>query len=226
MFITLDYLKTSFKEFNKLYFNNELPTPQFKIGRGTTRLGYFQSRRHSHFHTTLIISISQYNGLRTQKDINHTLIHEMIHLWQFVNGYTDSHGTSFKRKAETIRVESNGLYNIKRLHNGVELENGTKPESIPTIRKPKSVCVFATYSKTENLYWLFGCANTNYNTMQSFFRRNQHNWDLLGYWETNDNDLLKLHRCRTRLRGRKFTKEMFKQFANEKKLHFLLEKLG
>ena len=71
-----------------------------------------------------------------------------------------------------------------------------------------------------------GCANTNYNTMQSFFRRNQHNWDLLGYWETNDNDLLKLHRCRTRLRGRKFTKEMFKQFANEKKLHFLLEKLG
>lgn len=35
MFITTSYLKESFKKYNELYFDNELPMPdEFKVGRG------------------------------------------------------------------------------------------------------------------------------------------------------------------------------------------------
>ena len=115
MVITINYLTEAFKKYNALYFNNELPMPDaFKIGRGVRRLGYFQVRRVSGIVTKRTIAVSQYNGLRTQHDIDTTLIHEMVHLWQHIKGYTDSHGQSFKNKSWDIHIKSKGEFNITR----------------------------------------------------------------------------------------------------------------
>ena len=228
MFITTKYLAETFKKYNAMYFNNELPTPTFKVGRGVRRLGCFTYRKINGRFETMQITVSQYNGLRTQKDIDKTLIHEMIHLWQRVNGYSDVHGNSFKRKAQMIKVASNGEIDITRLSKGVELENNAGPHNIPTIKQPKNITVFAARHKSSNDYWLFGTANTStaFYEINSILRRNSHIWENLGCWETKDPDLLKLNRCRSRLCGRRFTEQEFIKFVNEKNIYFLIKKFA
>jgi hypothetical protein len=226
MFITIEYLTEAFKKYNSLYFDNELPMPNaFKIGRGVQRLGYFQVRRVRGVVTKLTIAVSQYNGLRTQQDIDTTLIHEMIHLWQHIKGYTDSHGQSFKNKSWDVYLKSKGVFNITRCRN-VGLEATATAKDLPQPKSASCICVLVAQDKTDGKYWLIGSAETKVGHWIQYFRRNAHRWIFIHWFETQDKDMMKLTRCVSRLRGRFFnTANDLLLFAREKKLNFLVKSL-
>lgn len=102
------------KEFNKEYFNNELNINQLKF-RISTRMtktrGTFKGSCKMGT-TTITISNRLY---QVYEEWTKTLLHEMIHYWQFVKyGYAD-HGKTFKRKSNDIYKLSKGTYDISRL---------------------------------------------------------------------------------------------------------------
>lgn len=225
MVITIDYLTEAFKKYNALYFDNELPMPDaFKISKGVWRLGYFQVKRVRGIRDIVLkltIAVSQYNGLRTQHDIDTTLIHEMVHLWQHIKDYTVSHGQSFKNKSWDIHLKSKGAFNITRCRK-VGLEATATAKDLPQPKSPSHICVLVAQDKTDGRYWLIGSAETKVGNWIQHFRRNAHRWILIDWFETQDKDMMKLTRCVSRLRGRFFkTANELYMFADEKKLTFI-----
>ena len=221
MVITIDYLTEAFKKYNALYFVNELPMPDaFKVGRGVRRLGCFQTKGRFPFQKTAIM-VSQYNGLRTQQDIDHTLIHEMIHLWQWNNHHKLGHGQSFKNKSWDIHLKSKGVFNNTRCRK-VGLEETATAKDLPQPKSSSHICVLVTQDKTDGRYWLIGSAETKVGNWIQHFRHNAHRWIFIGWFETQDKDMMKLTRCVSRLRGRFFkTANELYMFADEKKLTFI-----
>ena len=94
MIATVPFIKKTFIEFNKKFFNNELPMVNFKISRTKRSLGDYSPTENR-------IRVSGlYDNSKT--DIENTILHEMCHHWQYVNyGYCD-HGYSFYKIAEKI----------------------------------------------------------------------------------------------------------------------------
>lgn len=110
--ITIEWLENEFNKFNKLYFNGELPLPHFVIFHPKTTLGQFQPcMRLTPFGNPIgapIIRISNY-FIRPIKEIQTTLIHEMIHYFIHFKGIEDtsSHGKKWKELAAQINVKGN-----------------------------------------------------------------------------------------------------------------------
>jgi len=92
---TPDYdLNKKYNEFNKLYFNNELPD-SIKVvwnGRLKSKAGQTDGRH----------SIEINPDLETEIEVDSTLVHEMIHVNQKVKGISDIHGPFFKAEAERL----------------------------------------------------------------------------------------------------------------------------
>lgn len=97
-------LETLFTEYNRRYFDGALPRLPIRLsGRMRTRLGQLAlspdgaqareitiSRRHLHRHGW--------------DEASHTLLHEMVHLWQHAQGLGVDHGPRFRRKAAEVGV--------------------------------------------------------------------------------------------------------------------------
>lgn len=107
MKVATEFLANSFKVFNTIYFNGKLVTPNFEVSHTKTALGDFRSIGNSYYR----IRISDYY-IREQKDIEQTLLHEMIHLYQKQMGVGYGHDYSFKKKANEINRK--GGYAISR----------------------------------------------------------------------------------------------------------------
>lgn len=103
--LTVPILKNMFIKFNNMYFDNKLKMPIIKISNTKSYLGYCT------YVPQLIIKISTYFN-RDMHDIETTMVHEMIHLWQYYNNCRDGHGKSFKQKAAEINAR--GLHHISR----------------------------------------------------------------------------------------------------------------
>lgn len=126
--ITLPNIEKAFNKFNELYFANSLPTPIFCIKTNHRALGSCSVQKKPNQETpTITITISNFY-LVPDKDFEDTLIHEMIHLKQYITFGRMSHTTTFKQMAEAINKESNGRYNITRCSSrkGYELSNEAK----------------------------------------------------------------------------------------------------
>lgn len=109
MLLTLDILNDWFGRFNDSYFGGALERPVFRITRAASYLGNFQGYRRK----PPVIRLSVFYD-RGEEALQTTLLHEMIHLWQFsVRGKPD-HGASFKAKAADIYSRSGGAYAITR----------------------------------------------------------------------------------------------------------------
>jgi hypothetical protein len=103
LFLT-DRLARLFDELNRLHFGGRLPDIPLRLsGRMRTRLGQLcldpdtlepfeitMSRRHIERHGW--------------DEARHTLLHEMVHLWQFASGYPVDHGPIFRSKARAVGV--------------------------------------------------------------------------------------------------------------------------
>ena len=108
MEVTTDFIKSSFDKFNKEYFNGALVTPTFEVSHCRRALGDFR-RRYKYYR----IRVSDYY-IRSQRDIEQTILHEMIHLYQNQFNCRDkSHGIDFKEKAFDINCK--GGWHISRL---------------------------------------------------------------------------------------------------------------
>ena len=105
--LTISQIENLFHRFNGQYFNRKLPNVTIKYCCAKGYTGIFDPRKNKYgLHT---IKISKYFDM-DDYSIENTLIHEMIHLWQYVNGYQDIHGESFKRMMNTIN--SCGIHKI------------------------------------------------------------------------------------------------------------------
>lgn len=127
--ISTTILKIWFNEFNAEYFDNKLSMPTLQVKTCKSYLGKcYPSRR-------LIIISNFYN--RPAHDIRQTLIHEMIHLynWYFDSKYI-GHGIPFKRKAREIN--NKGDWGIARC---CHITNEVKQTA--TAKSSKSVYAFA-----------------------------------------------------------------------------------
>ena len=115
MTITTTLLTQWYNQFNHTFFNDELPHTNINICVSKTKraLGSCQMQL---FGGKKTIKVSQYYK-RTEIEYQATLIHEMIHLYEYIKFRTMSHGKFFKNMAKQIYTQSNGLYNIQRTSN-------------------------------------------------------------------------------------------------------------
>lgn len=107
--LTLDTLNVWFDRFNDSYFGGALERPVFRITRAASYLGNFQGYRRK----PPVIRLSVFYD-RGEDALRTTLLHEMIHLWQFRTLGKPDHGASFKAKAADIYSRSGGEYAITR----------------------------------------------------------------------------------------------------------------
>lgn len=110
-------IRAFFKNFNELYFNNELPynfSIEFKFVK--KYLGQFHWEGRYANNGTCVIRFSTAWQM-TDFEMQKVLIHEMIHMWQWVHNYNDHHGRSFKTKAAIINMKTQSKYAIARCTN-------------------------------------------------------------------------------------------------------------
>ena len=123
--ITLPKLETLFEKFNKEYFNGELQKPNFRIKTNKRQLGCCEVKHtvtNPYVNVTIVIS-NYYNV--PSKDLEETMLHEMIHYMEYVKHKKMTHTKTFKEKADEINKLSKHRYNISRTtsRNGFELSN-------------------------------------------------------------------------------------------------------
>ena len=96
------WVTDNYKKFNSLYFDNLLPDPdgEMIIFDITTDKRY-KSLGTAYDRKPYMIRINFRYDL-PEIEYQDTLLHEMIHIWQYVIGYKGSHGKSFKKKAREI----------------------------------------------------------------------------------------------------------------------------
>ncbi len=101
-----------FADYNTRYFGGALPALPFRIsGRMSTRLGQLCLRYETGEPYEITVSrshIDRHGWVETAG----TLLHEMVHLWQHVNGHRVDHGPAFRRKAEAIGVVASARRSI------------------------------------------------------------------------------------------------------------------
>ena len=112
MEITKQFLTEKFREFNRDYFDNEIPLTGFGFLKGKSVLGVYSRG-------TKTIKITTYYKNITQHDVEEILIHEMVHAWQHATGKLDRgahhhHGDIFYAKANQVNMKSMGKYHISR----------------------------------------------------------------------------------------------------------------
>ena len=96
------WVKENYIKFNSLYFDNILPPINsdliiFEI----TNSKKIKSLGTSYNKKPYKIRINFRYDL-PEIEFQDTLLHEMIHIWQYIMGYKGGHGKSFKKKAKDI----------------------------------------------------------------------------------------------------------------------------
>ena len=97
----IKWVKERYKVFNMLYFDNILPKPDEGIIFIVTNSKKIKSLGSSYPTSPYKIRINFRYDL-PEIEWEDTLIHEMIHIWEFLMGYSGGHGKTFKRKAKEI----------------------------------------------------------------------------------------------------------------------------
>lgn len=117
--MTTSEIRKYAEKFNKDLFDNELNISKidFKISKKMINvLGNFRYQKKGIFNYYQRITISE-NILISENDFENTLIHEMVHAWQFQKNKGLSHGYTFIQKSDIIKEKSNGKYCIRKSSN-------------------------------------------------------------------------------------------------------------
>ncbi|HEY2804272.1 MAG TPA: SprT family zinc-dependent metalloprotease [Gemmatimonadales bacterium] len=92
-----------FHEYNVRHFAGRLPEVPIRLsGRMRSRLGHLTLGTHGD--PTEITISRRHLGAHPWEEVAHTLLHEMVHLWQWSNGQAVDHGAAFRAKAREIGV--------------------------------------------------------------------------------------------------------------------------
>jgi hypothetical protein len=97
-------LEAAFAALNARHFGGALPVVPVRIsGRLRRRLGQITVERASG--RPLAITIARRHvATHDWREVEETLLHEMVHLWQCVNGRRVDHGPVFRAKAREVGV--------------------------------------------------------------------------------------------------------------------------
>lgn len=165
--ITIPAIEKKFDIFNAQFFENRLPHVQFIISNSKCHLGRYSSRWDE---MRPKITISTYYKV-SEEDVENTLIHEMIHLYEDkVLHVQPSHTRTFKTKANEIYNLSNGKYNITRLSSrkGYELseEGQMKADRVKLNgKKPIIVLIKEINKYGEEYMWLMRVSDKLYTSI-------------------------------------------------------------
>lgn len=99
-----DRLARLFDELNREHFAGRLPVLPIRLsGRMRTRLGQLclDPETLEPFEITLS---RKHVVLHGWDEARHTMLHEMVHLWQYTSGYPVDHGPIFRSKARAVGV--------------------------------------------------------------------------------------------------------------------------
>lgn len=90
-----------FNNYNKLIFDNTLIVPHIKVLRYYNKeyLGWCGILEDH----TLELCLNT-KAIRTKEQYQNTLIHEMVHVWQYQNGLIMDHGLSFEQWIKPIQL--------------------------------------------------------------------------------------------------------------------------
>lgn len=128
---TLDFVQQRFNHFNAMCFEGQLPMVKLRISTARTYLGQLQYQRKRNLFgftrvTDLTLSISKHYD-RPERDIEDTIIHEMIHLYILVNKLRDTsaHGPVFRSIMDSINHRFNRQITISHKRSEEELSQDT-----------------------------------------------------------------------------------------------------
>lgn len=95
-----------FRKINNKYFGGLLETPRFKTIKTRNLRGFFMGVKWDDSESDLTISINyKHPDHETKRNIKETLIHEMVHLYQFQNGYKVNHGKIFRKFVKYFKAQ-------------------------------------------------------------------------------------------------------------------------
>jgi hypothetical protein len=102
--VLLHRLETLHRELNRRYFDDALGPIPFRLsGRMRTRLGELSVDRRTGRPIDIGLS-RRHLAQHPWVEVEHTLLHEMVHQWQAETGRAVDHGPSFRAKASTIGI--------------------------------------------------------------------------------------------------------------------------
>lgn len=163
--MSINQIEKSFNSLNYMYFNGNLPMVTIKYCNSKSYMGMFCVQRNKPH----VIKINKHYDI-SDIDIEDILVHEMIHLWQYINDYKDWHGHSFIKKMNEIN--SYGKHNVTI----TEKRQFEMTNEIKSKMKSQYILVFEGVdiefryiSRVENIYNL----SSIYRTLIKYHRYNR-----------------------------------------------------
>jgi len=112
----VERLERLFRDCNARHFGGALPVLPFRIsGRMHTRLGQL-CIRHETGEPYEITMSRRHIDRHGWDEAAHTLLHEMVHLWQHRHGHAVDHGPAFRRKAKEVGVAGSARRAVRARH--------------------------------------------------------------------------------------------------------------
>ncbi len=109
----IERLAQLFAEHNGRHFGGSLPALPFRLsGRMRTRLGQLCIRHETGEPYEITLSRGHIDR-HGWAEASHTLLHEMIHLWQHQSGHAVDHGPTFRRKAEELGIAGSARRTVR-----------------------------------------------------------------------------------------------------------------
>ncbi|MBR4625546.1 MAG: SprT-like domain-containing protein [Alphaproteobacteria bacterium] len=174
MVASIEFMEKYFPIYNKEYFDNSLPKPNFALIQSKTHLGQFVAcRRYDMFGIPFgksTINMSTFFQ-REEKDLQETLIHEMIHYYIHFNNIVDtsSHGHVWKSMADEINKK--GGWHISRTSS----VDGCEVNGDITENKPKSEITFMSFERG-GIWHSFLVSSPNVDVFHKYLSTNFHNY--------------------------------------------------
>lgn len=211
--LTESQIRNIFAYLNHTYFKGELPQPNKISFRFVKKyLGMFHWKGnyslHSHSGVCEIKFSTAYN--MTDFEVEKVLIHEMIHEWQWVKGYHDHHGYSFKMKAREINALTNNKYNIARQ---TSLEDNT---CLKDVRKGAFKGIVITYysRRSPGERYCAVCSRRSAKRIKSWFPTHT-GISNVHFYEATGKVLNTIQKSVKRVHGYPVTKEIEQTFIRE-----------
>lgn len=108
--VSLALVRRLWHEYNATVFEGALTEPILRITRGRKYFGKCVSRESDNgTRLAILISGPSHTGVLLSPGIGDTILHEMIHQWQYINGYKENqHDETFTQWLPKIK-ESTGI---------------------------------------------------------------------------------------------------------------------
>lgn len=131
MYFTLPFISDSFHRFNKLVFEDKLPTPIFLLSHARTFVGKFEVKETRNWmgsvHCNYLMRFSTSFDL-PEEELEDIILHEMIHFSLRISNMRDvsPHGPKFRTMMEIIN---------ERFNRHITVSHDSKGKGSPVLRR-------------------------------------------------------------------------------------------